>query len=1213
MIEQLNSQTEDALNALDTENRARALGLDSYIVEAPAGAGKTELLTQRYLKLLALVQAPEEIIALTFTNKAAAEMRNRILTSLDNAQNNTLETAPHKLQTRALAQAALAQSDFLGWNILGQPSRLRILTIDSLCSSLTRQMPLLSAFGGTPAVSDDVNAHYLEAAQRAVADIAHETASESGDADAPVTAVLRFLDNNTEQLTALLADMLAKRDQWLPYMGYLTDFDRHILDDDDIDAEALDLDDSVLNNSPLNTSTFEMHAEKALTFVIESQLNLAFQVFTPAVQQMLMPLARHAVDNLNTSETSTDESLNAADKSSEMQQKIALLQDWAEPLLPTVEHLAQWHALTHFMLTKSGTYKKAPNKNDGFPANPVSKEFKRRFIEIASQLDNVEALASVRDLPTFAALAESQTLIRALATLLMQASSHLWAVFQAAGEVDFVEIAHRALRALENEYGVTDLALALDYQLSHLLIDEFQDTNPLQLSLIERLVAGWQPDDGRTLFCVGDPMQSIYRFRKAEVSIFLQASQQGINDVPLTPLKLSRNNRSQPAVVSWINQVFARVFPPKDAIAQGAIQYRPFTATRIAEPNDGVEIHSLVLPAPLSAEAAEIADAAVSAEANTETSAESNPQEINSKQIEAQYVAKLIQQAEAESPSHHRIAVLVRSRSHLKALVSNLRRDYRNLAFQAIEIEHLNDKQSIQDALSLTYALHHLADRVHWLNVLRAPWCGLSLADLHQLAGENHHATIWQLMQTPAITQHLSAEGQQRLSRVCAIFSTAFATQGRAPVRRWVQSVWLQLGGAQCLAQAADKRDIDTYFDLVEKLSQRGALSFSALETHMEKLYAAPDLAMTSRVQLLTIHKSKGLEFETVIVPALNRKPRNDDQPLVLWQEVDTGHARHLMAAPLTKKNDTASVYDLLKKLEETRRDHETTRLLYVAATRAINKLHLIATVQTSSKGALSAVKKSLLDVLWPELEVEFLNATPLQLNTLTNPQAETAQAISLAQFDPKLQRLSLADVQHMQVIAPTAAPVVDIENAMLSSVPLTTQYQSQQIHVSNGVLAHAYMALMAESGVEHWHAARLNSCVGAMEYWLQQQGFSAVLAKKNAAMVLQALQTSLASPQCAWVLQQHQDAASELALMHFDTASELRKQVIDRTFIADNTRWIIDYKLADVTLTDDLTVAANAHIPQLKRYAALYAHAELPIKTAVFFLSLGRLVEVSV
>src|ERR1700681_1820639 len=126
----LASQT---LLELDEANRARALELQSFIVEAPAGAGKTELLTQRYLKLLAVVNEPEEIVAITFTNKAAAEMRSRILDSLQRSANGEMPDAAHKKITYHLAQQALARSAANQWNLLEQPARLRINTIDSLC------------------------------------------------------------------------------------------------------------------------------------------------------------------------------------------------------------------------------------------------------------------------------------------------------------------------------------------------------------------------------------------------------------------------------------------------------------------------------------------------------------------------------------------------------------------------------------------------------------------------------------------------------------------------------------------------------------------------------------------------------------------------------------------------------------------------------------------------------------------------------------------------------------------------------------------------------------------------------------------------------------------------------------------------------------------------------------------------------------------------
>ncbi|HAF00659.1 MAG TPA: hypothetical protein DCG63_05135, partial [Methylophilaceae bacterium] len=102
------------------------------------------------------------------------------------------------------------------------------------------------------------------------------------------------------------------------------------------------------------------------------------------------------------------------------------------------------------------------------------------------------------------------------------------------------------------------------------------------------------------------------------------------------------------------------------------------------------------------------------------------------KQREAEAIIRIIQATD----NNKKIAILVRSKKHLSALVSKLRRDYKDITFQAVEIEALEDRQVVQDLLSLTHALHHRANRVHWLAILRAPWCGLNLTDLYALA---HH------------------------------------------------------------------------------------------------------------------------------------------------------------------------------------------------------------------------------------------------------------------------------------------------------------------------------------------------------------------------------------------------------------------------------------------------------------------------------------------
>ena len=127
--------------------------------------------------------------------------------------------------------------------------------------------------------------------------------------------------------------------------------------------------------------------------------------------------------------------------------------------------------------------------------------------------------------------------------------------------VDFTQTGAAANLALGAEDEPTDLALALDSSINHILVDEFQDTSQLQLNLLKKLTAGWQPEDGRTLFLVGDAMQSCYSFRNANVGIYLDVQSRGIGQIPLKTLVLQSNFRSQQPVVDWVNATFADAFP----------------------------------------------------------------------------------------------------------------------------------------------------------------------------------------------------------------------------------------------------------------------------------------------------------------------------------------------------------------------------------------------------------------------------------------------------------------------------------------------------------------------------------------------------------------------------------------------------------------------------------------------------------------------------
>lgn len=1124
----------------DSLSREQALAHDSFIVEAPAGAGKTELLTQRFLKLLETVEAPEEIIAITFTNKAASEMKSRIMDSLQLAANGALPEQSHKQITFNLGQAVLARSNMLGWHLLDAPSRLRIYTIDSLNANLARQMPLLSRFGTQPSVRDDPRQYYEEAAMRAIEHLEHP------DYGATVQAALQYFDNDTYKLTQLLAEMLSKRDQWLPYTQ-----NQHTAKD----------------------------AEHALATMIDGDIQTAAKILQPDIQDALMPIARFAASQLSSTHA------------------IACLLDWNTYLTPTSDSLGQWQSVAELLLTASGNLRKRLDKNMGLPATDEAKPYKEALTELLAFLQQINgaeaAISRLRYLPSPQQDVAAWQMIATLAQLLHIAVGELWLVFQTHGEVDFVEIAQRALFALQDTTGnATELALKFDYRIQHLLVDEFQDTSPSQIKLIQALTRGWQQGDGRTLFCVGDPMQSIYRFRKANVGLFLRVAQQGIGSIKLKPLKLWRNNRSYPPVLAWVNQAFNLIFPNQDSISRGAIHYRPFVATKSNDENAGVFVHALLDEKP-----------------NVdEESDDENLLLTDVRQLEADRIIDIIQQTRQQKPEA-KIAVLVRARSHLTALVTEIRRNHPTLSFLAVEIEELANRQIVQDLLSLTYALHHRADRVHWLAILRAPWCGLTLADLYALVSHDKSSTVMQLMYREERISALSEDGRERVLHVRNILSQALMHRGRQSVSRWLYSVWLLLGGADCLWDAGDVRDVQAFLSRIEALERTGQFSPQLLATEVEKLYAAPDAAADDSLQFMTIHKSKGLEFDTVILPGLDRKTGGNDQPLLLWEEVtleDTKSAAdetRLITAPLIPRGHTQSgnevtAYDYLKMLEKERAAFEDARVLYVAATRAERCLHLLGAAKIDPKGQPKAPKNTFLDVLWPIVHSSFNDE-----NTIKAKMTSTAQpSIKLEDFIPQLIRLDKPTnpikLQHEE---DTNSFIVD--NTEMSE-------DNSTLDADVGILTHLYLQLIAEEGIDKWSKTRIDNLSSPIQRWFKRKGYESDVIATSVARVTRLLITSIESEQAQWLLASRPTAANELAI---ESATEdmVSKKVIDRTFVENNTRWIIDYKTVEVSsnsTNEALKALATQYQNQLDAYEKLFVHEGLPIKKAIFFVSIGKL-----
>ena len=1122
------------LLAQDDANRERALALESFIVEAPAGAGKTELLTQRVLRLLATVADPEEVVAITFTNKAAGEMRERIHLALTAARSGLRPgpDAAHKQKTFDLACAVLQRDAELGWALERQFTRLRLTTIDAFCASLARQMPLLSRFGAQPAIADEARRHYDEAARRT---LDHLERDPSPEAEALAT-VLEHLDNDSTRLVRLLADMLARREQWRALWRAGLDHPEAAV------AQAL----------------------QAMVAValgeIAAQLNTAWQ-------RTVMPLARFAADQLGGT----------------------ALTDWSAALATDLADLPRWRALTGLLLTGEGEKRKLVNVRNGFPKEAKAEKAAIMAVIEALTERQIEALRTLRTLPE--PDAADDAVVRALVAVLKVAAAELWLVFREHGEVDFSELSMRALDALGTARMVgteageagepsnmpTDLALRLDYQISHLLVDEFQDTSPSQVRLLEALTAGWQQGDGRTLFLVGDPMQSIYRFRKADVGLFLQVQQRGIGDLPLQALRLSRNNRSDPQIVGWINQAFPTLFPVQDEAIRGRIRYRPFVATRACVASAQVKTHVLTVG--------------------------SNESLGSVRAREAQRILDIIVATRRDDPKQT-IAVLVRARNHLSGLVAALRRhtDMETLAFSAVEVEPLIGRQGVQDLISLTKALHHRGDRVHWLAVLRAPWCGLTLADLHALAADDHQATIWQLMNDGARVAQLSQDGQRRLAHVRCVMAEALAGQGRQRRRRWLEDVWRKLGGEGCVggAGATGLADAQAFFARLDALDAQGRFVLDTLEADMSALYAAADARSEGHIQLMTIHKSKGLEFDTVIVPGLDRVGQGGDAPLLIWDEFALPEGESLVAAPINArqgKSDVPTAYDYLRGLERERSANEDVRVLYVAATRAVSALHWVGVMSRDAAGVPELPRTgSALSYLWPALSAEMGATSVGELDEVDSGSGE-----ELSGFVPELVRLATP-----RVPAPWVAPAALEPSVFSEAEPALDAFAA-----AVGTLIHACLEQAAQA-MPPWDEAKTASLMPALVRWLSSRGWSAEQSLAGAKRARYCLVQTLLASEGQWVLAQHVDGAAELVLSQVGAGGTAIIRVVDRCFIADGVRWVIDYKSADLGMAPaehEFQSHAQRYCEQLAGYAQLFAEEGLPVRCAILYVAYGKLI----
>ena len=1120
----------------DSQARERALDATlSFIVQAPAGSGKTELLTQRFLRLLATVAEPEQILAITFTRKAASEMRHRIVRALASAAADGEPTGA-KMMTRKLALAALDADRRHHWNLLKHPARLRVQTIDSVNMMLARRLPILSGTGAPLQIEEDSASLYEAACARVI-----ERLGEGSSSARHVETLVRHLGNQLDRFATLLIELLRRRDQWLhPVVSGRGDED------------------------------LRERIEGTLQALVSLQLERAHAALPSDIHDELTDLAAYAAQTLLAE--------HGANGTSGAPHLTPCAQLTALPV-PHWKSLEIWQGLIGFFVNKEGLFYKSVNKRQGFPT--TDRQAKARMEQLLAALTRREDLlrhfVAIRELPAVRYTDEQWQILDALLHVLPLAVAELQLVFQEQGCTDYIESALRALRALGSTDDPTALALSLDYRLQHVLVDEFQDTSFTQLDLLERLTAGWQSDDGRTVFCVGDPMQSIYRFRQAEVGLFLNMQNTGLANVRLHPLRLSANFRSGCPLIEWFNATFPAVLASTVDPERGAVTYSPCDAPSAASRDGGVHMHALI--------------------------------EANAGRVAQEVVA--ITQAALAYDEHGSIGILVASRNHLGGVLRELANA--GIAYQAVEIEQLHERPVVQDLIALTRALVHLGDRTAWLAVLRAPWCGLLLEDLHALVNDEPQPIIWAVMQQPEILRRLSRDGQIRITRVRDILETALSERGRDALRDWVERTWMSLGGPATLSTAQDLEDADAYLRRLEEIEIAADLpDVVQLEAQLQNLFARPRAGVRGRVEVMTIHKAKGLEFDTVILPGLERTPRGDETKLLRWTRLAGFATADLVFAPMSAAGDDKdATYLWLEKLEKERTAYERGRLLYVAVTRARRNLHLIGVVQTRQTPDSVQVqvprRGSMLAMLWEAVKEDFADAF-----ARFDAQQPTI-AMSGTAASP-LRRLPVDWTAPALAGALEAAPQLQFINT-LAEIPQFDWASEVTRHA--GTLVHRELQRLVRPGA----LAGFDPVACKPRYLaeLAELGVPADRRDAAAGRVIAALQGTLSDERGQWILQaaaDDADAASELALSGV-LNNEIVSVVIDRTFVdSAGTRWIVDYKTGTHEggdLEGFLQSEIVRYTPQLALYARLLSTLQPrhPIKTALYFPMLAAWREV--
>ncbi len=828
----------------------------SVSLSAGAGCGKTLVLTERYLSHLDPHEpqslGPDQIgqlVAITFTDRAAREMRDRI----------------RRRCYERLHSANSADADY--WTrLLRALDSARISTIHAFCASLLRSRAVEAGLDPQFAVLEQPQADTL--LSEAVDDEVRRLISERDESTIEL-AVQFGLDGLRAMVRQFVLEATPQLlDQWL-----------------EVSPESL--------------------VDRWVEFFAELKPTLAAQVANSPEARRIREIFADFVP------------------------AHAGMRDRRAELLDVLDGLAEFSPGASLPGLLEALSKTARVQGGGGPNAWPSRESYESFRDSAANLRELaKGLSGVAAFDPDAARPAAE-----LGTCLLHLASGVYRAYGARKTelrvLDFGDLLVRA-RALLVGDAQAGVAQQLGDKITLLLVDEFQDTDPLQVELVEAL-CGEGLETGK-LFFVGDHKQSIYRFRGANPHVFAALRERS---PPEGRQNLTQNFRSQPAILEFVNGLFWHDLGD---------DYQPLRANRTqVTPQPAVEF--LWAPNP---------------NGNRESA-----DQIRAR--EAEWLARRLRAildsgeplvwdatATTGSPATRParlgdIAILLRALTNVEAYEAALRKyeiDYYLVGGHAFYAQ-----QEIYDLLNLLRTLNSAADVVSLVGVLRSPFFSLADETIFWLA--QHPAGIPGGLFSKAFPETMSPAEQRQAAFAARTLAHLRACKDRLRISELIELV-LSLTGydAVLLNEFLGERKLANLLKLQEQARsfQRG--DFLGLADFIAQLsefvvrqpdepLAATHSEDTNVVRLMSVHQAKGLEFPIVVVPDLNRMPHGGANRVHF--DVRLGP---LARVPENEdESRAASGYDLWRFAERIEEAAESNRLLYVATTRAADYLILSAGV----------------------------------------------------------------------------------------------------------------------------------------------------------------------------------------------------------------------------------------------------------------------------